>query len=214
MFSTERSDYGSTIAGYLLSAVMLIFAALQEFNGQFNLFTESVDVPFRTLALFLVIAGAIAIWKAYITDGVTFMIIGLGAYAFVTNVPMFLIALAIAALVTAFMTYRVGDMFALALNAVFAVAMILVAFTSEADFLADNPVIAGIVFLIGAGIAGYLCLSDWMLFQDIAKDYFDEMFGDEECCCDDDCCCNDEECHCHDGECDCHNEECQCEEKE
>ena len=29
--------------------------------------------------------------------------------------------------------------------------MILVAFTVKADFLADNPVIAGIVFLIGAG---------------------------------------------------------------
>ena len=213
MFSTERSDFGSTIAGYLFSAVILIFAALQLFNGQFDIFETSMDVPFRTMALLCVIASAIALWKAYIIDGMTYMVIGLGAYAFVAvNVPMFMIALAIAALVTAFMSYRVGDVFVLGLNVILAIAVVLLAFTDKADFLADNPIVAGIFFLIAGCVAGYLCLSDWMLVQDISMDYEEEMMGD--CCCDDDCCCNDD-CDCGDDcECHCHDEECQTEEKE
>ena len=211
MFSTERSDFGSTIAGYLFSAILLLFAGLQLLNQQFDMFETSLDVPFRTLALLLVCASAIALWKAYIIDGVTFMLIGLTAYAFVAvNVPMFMIAIAIAALATAFMSYRVGDVFVLGLNVVLAIGAILMAFTANADFLADNPIIAGIFFFIAGIVAGYLCLSDWMLVQDISMDYEDEMFGD--CCCDDDCECG-EDCDCE-GKCHCHDEECQTEEKE
>ena len=209
MFSTKRSDFGSTIAGYLLAAVMLIFAALQLFNSQFDMFDVSMDVPFRTIAMLCVIASAIALWKAYIIDGMTYMIIGLGAYAFITNVPMFLIVLAIAAIFTAVMSYRGGDVFVLSLNALVAVAFLLMAFTAKADFLADNPAIAGAFFLIAGLLAGYICFNDWSLFQDIVMDYEDEMFGDDDCCCgDDDCECGDD-CECH-----CHDEECQCEEKE
>ena len=211
MFSTERSDFGSTIAGYLFSAILLLFAGLQLLNQQFDMFETSLDVPFRTLALLLVCASAIALWKAYIIDGVTFMLIGLTAYAFVAvNVPMFMIAIAIAALATAFMSYRVGDVFVLGLNIVRAIAMLLMAFTAKADFLSDNPIIAGVFFLIAGCVAGYLCLSDWMLVQDISMDYEEEMMGD--CCCDEDCDCDcdcDEDCECH-----CHDKECQTEEKE
>ena len=205
MFSTERSDFGSTIAGYLFSAILLIFAGLQLFNQQFDMFETSMAVPFRTVALLLVGASVIALWKAYIIDGVTFMIIGLSAYAFVAgNVPMFLIALAIAAFATAFMSFRVGDVFVLSLNAIVGVSLILLAIVPKVDALNDNPVITGIIMLIAGLLAGYLCLSDWMLVQDISMDYEDEMFGDE-CCCDDDCGC-DGECDCE-GECHCHDEE-------
>ena len=62
MFSTERSDFGSTIAGYLFSAILLLFAGLQLLNQQFDMFETSLDVPFRTLALLLVCASAIALW--------------------------------------------------------------------------------------------------------------------------------------------------------
>lgn len=206
MFSTERSDFGSTIAGYLFAAILLIFAALQLFNGQFKLFDNSVAVPFVTLAFLLVCASAIALWKAYIIDGVTFMLVGLTAYTFVYNgVTMFSIAIAIAAVFAGFMAFRVGDVFVLGLNAVLAISNILMAFTPKATFLADNPVIAGIFFLIAGLVAGYLCLSDWMLVQDISMDYEEEMFDD---CCDDECDCGDD-CECH-----CHDEECQTEEKE
>ena len=214
MFSTERSDFGSTIAGYLFSAILLLFGGLQLLNQQFEMFDASLDIPFRTLALLLVCASAIALWKAYIIDGVTFMLVGLTAYAFVAgNVPMFLIAIAIAALAAAFMSYRVGDVFVLGLNVVLAIAVILMAFSVKADFLGDNPIVAGIFFLIAGCVAGYLCLSDWMLVQDISMDYEEEMMGD--CCCDDDECCCDDDCDCGDDcECHCHDEECQTEEKQ
>ena len=202
MFSTERSDFGSTIAGYLFSAIALIFAALQLFNLQFDMFESSLAVPFGTLAFLLIVASAIALWKAYIIDGVTFMLVGLVSYAFVAgDVPLFLIVIGIAALATGFMSYRVGDVFVLGLNVLLAISMFLAAFAPKAAFLADNPVIAGIFLLIAGLVAGYLCLSDWMLVQDIALDYEEEMYGD--CCCDDDCECGDDcdcegECHCHD----------------
>ena len=201
MFSTERSDFGSTIAGYLFAAILLLFSGLQLLNAQCDLFENSMDIPFRTIALLLVIASGIALWKAYLIDGVTFMIVGLLAYAFIAgNVPMFLIALACAASATAFMSFRVGDVFVLSLNVGVAIGAIIMALMPKVTFLGDNPIVAGIFFFLCAGLAGYLCISDWMLVQDIAMDYEEEMFDD--CCCDDDdCCCGDDcECHCHDEE--------------
>jgi len=199
MFSTERSDFGSTIAGYFLAAIALLFGGLKLLNLQCDLFPDTNYVPFGILALLLICAGAIALWKAYIIDGITFMIVGLTAYAFsVGNVPMFLIALACAASATAFMSLRVGDVFVLSLNVGVAIAAIIGALAAKIDFFVDNPIVSGIFLFIAAGIAGYLCISDWMLVQDIAMDYEDEMFDD--CCCDDDCCCGEGECHCHDEE--------------
>ena len=205
MFSTERSDFGSTIAGYFFAAILLILGGLQFLNLQIELFDTTNPVPFRILAILLVVSGAIALWKAYIIDGVTFMIVALAGSGFMiaTMDPMFMITIAIAALATAFMAFRVGDYFVLGLNVVVAIAVVLISLIEDVDFISDNPVIAGIFFLIGGAIAGYLCLSDWMLVQDIAMDYEEEIFGD--CCCDDDCECGDDcgddcECHCHDEE--------------
>ena len=207
MFSTERSDFGSTIAGYFLAAVVFLFGGLLLLNMQFDIFSNVSTMPFQFLALLLVCAGAIALWKAYIIDGITFMIAGLISYAFIAgDVPMFLIALAFAALATGFMAYRVGDVFVLLLNVCVAISSIIGALSSGIDFFVDNPIVSGIFLIVAAGLAGYLCLSDWMLVQDIAMDYEDEMFDD--CCCDDDCDCGDD-CECH-----CHDEECQSEEKE
>ena len=201
MFSTERSDFGSTIAGYFLAAIALLFGGLKLLNIQCNLFPDINYTPFGILALLLICAGAIALWKAYIIDGITFMIVGLTAYAFsVGNVPMFLIALAFAASATGFMSFRVGDMFVLSLNVCVAIASLIGALSAKVTFFVDNPVVSGIFLFIAAGLAGYLCISDWMLVQDIAMDYEDEMFDD--CCCDDDeCCCGDDcDCGCHDKE--------------
>ena len=208
MFSTERSDFGSTIAGYLLAAILLLLGGLQFLNLQYDIFDTTNPTMFRILAILLVAAGAIALWKAYIIDGVTYIIVGLSGSGFMIGTldPMFMVALAIAAGATAFMSYRVGDIFVLGFNVILAVSMILIAFIGNVDFIADNPIIISIFLLIAGVIAGYLCISDWMLVQDIAMDYEEEMFDD--CCCDDECDCGDD-CECH-----CHDEECQTEEKE
>ena len=197
MFSTERSDFGSTIAGYLFAAILLILGGLQFLNLQFDLFDTTNPVPFRILAILLVVSGAIALWKAYIIDGVTFMIVALSGSGFMiaTLDPMFMITIAIAALATAFMSYRAGDYFVLALNVAVAISVVLISLIANVDAISDNPAITGAFLLVAGAIAGYLCLSDWMLVQDIAMDYEEEMFGDDECDCGDDC-----ECHCHDEE--------------
>ena len=198
------------IAGYLLVAITLILGGLQFLNLQFELFDTTNVMIFKILPILLIAASAIALWKAYIIDGVTYIIVGLSCSGFVLGTfdPMFMIAIAVAAVATAFMAYRVGDIFVLGLNAAFAASMILMAFLDGANFISDNPGILCIPLLISGIIAGYLCISDWMLVQDISMDFEEEMYGDDKCCCDDDCDGGDN-CQCH-----CHDEECQSEEKQ
>ena len=204
MFSTERSDFGSTIIGYFLSAIVLLFGGLTLMNLQFDWFPYTEYTPFSILTLLLICASAIALWKAYIIDGITFMVVGLTSYAFATsNEHVFLIVVVIAAAATAFMSIRVGDVFVCGVNVTLGIASLIGALSVNVDFFVDNPVISAIFLVISGVIAGYLCISDWMLVQDISMDYEDEMFGDD--CCDDEGC----SCGCHDGECQC-GDDCDC----
>ena len=208
MFSTERSDFGSTIIGYFLSAIALLFGGLKLVNMQFDWFPGTSYAPFTILALLLICASAVALWKAYIIDGITFMLAGLISYAFVGgNLPVFLIVVTIAAAVAAFMAIRVGDVFVFAVNVTLGIGALMGMLAAKVTLFVDNPMISGLFLIISGLIAGYLCISDWMLVQDISMDYEEEMFGEDGCCCDDDC-----DCGCHDKDCQC--EECQTEEKE
>ena len=208
MFSTERSDFGSTIIGYFLSAIALLFGGLKLANIQFDWFPDTLYTPFTVLAILLICASAVALWKAYIIDGITFMLVGLTSYVFVTgNVPVFLLVVVIAAAVTAFMAMRVGDVFVFGLNVALGIGALIGALAAKVTFFVDNPSISAVFLIIAGFVAGYLCISDWMLVQDIAMDYEEEMYGDD-CCCDDECDCGDD-CECH-----CHDEECQTKEKE
>lgn len=208
MFSTERSDFGSTIIGYFLSAIALLFGGFKLIDMQFDWFPDAVYTPFTVLAILLICASAVALWKAYIIDGITFMLVGLVSYSFVSgDVSVFLIVVTVAAAATAFMAMRVGDVFVFAVNVTLGIGALIGAISAKVTFFVDNPIISGLFLVIAAGIAGYLCISDWMLVQDIAMDYEEEMYGDD-CCCDDECDCGDD-CECH-----CHDEECQTEEKE
>ena len=60
MFSTERSDFGSTIIGYFLSAIVLLFGGLTLMNLQFDWFPYTEYTPFSILTLLLICASAIA----------------------------------------------------------------------------------------------------------------------------------------------------------
>ena len=206
MFSTERSDFGSTIIGYFLSAIALLLGGLKLADMQFNWFDDTSYAPFTVLAVLLICASAVALWKAYIIDGMTFMIAGLISFAFAgSNLPVFLLVITIAAAVTAFMAFRVSDVFVFAVNVTLGIGALIGMLAAKVDFFVDNPCISGLFLIVSGLIAGYLCISDWMLVQDISMDYEEEMFGEDDCC-GDDCDCGDD-CHCHD-------EECQCEEKE
>ena len=210
MFSTERSDFGSTIIGYFLSAIALLLGGLKLADMQFNWFDDTSYAPFTVLAVLLICASAVALWKAYIIDGMTFMIAGLISFAFAgSNLPVFLLVITIAAAVTAFMAFRVSDVFVFAVNVTLGIGALIGMLAAKVDFFVDNPCISGLFLIVSGLIAGYLCISDWMLVQDISMDYEEEMFGEDGC-----------SCGCHDGECgddcECHkdSEECQTEEKE
>ena len=203
MFSTERSDFGSTIIGYFLSAIALLLGGLKLADMQFNWFDDTSYAPFTVLAVLLICASAVALWKAYIIDGMTFMIAGLISFAFAgSNLPVFLLVITIAAAVTAFMAFRVSDVFVFAVNVTLGIGALIGMLAAKVDFFVDNPCISGLFLIVSGLIAGYLCISDWMLVQDISMDYEEEMFGEDDCECGDDC-----ECHKD-------SEECQAEEKE
>ena len=203
MFSTERSDFGSTIIGYFLSAIALLLGGLKLADMQFNWFDDTSYAPFTVLAVLLICASAVALWKAYIIDGMTFMIAGLISFAFAgSNLPVFLLVITIAAAVTAFMAFRVSDVFVFAVNVTLGIGALIGMLAAKVDFFVDNPCISGLFLIVSGLIAGYLCISDWMLVQDISMDYEEEMFGEDGCECGDDC-----ECHKD-------SEECQTEEKE
>ena len=218
MFSTERSDFGSTIIGYFLSAIALLLGGLKLADMQFNWFDDTSYAPFTVLAVLLICASAVALWKAYIIDGMTFMIAGLISFAFAgSNLPVFLLVITIAAAVTAFMAFRVSDVFVFAVNVTLGIGALIGMLAAKVDFFVDNPCISGLFLIVSGLIAGYLCISDWMLVQDISMDYEEEMFGEDGCSCG----CHDGECQCSDDcecgdDCECHkdSEECQTEEKE
>ena len=219
MFSTERSDFGSTIIGYFLSAIALLLGGLKLADMQFNWFDDTSYAPFTVLAVLLICASAVALWKAYIIDGMTFMIAGLISFAFAgSNLPVFLLVITIAAAVTAFMAFRVSDVFVFAVNVTLGIGALIGMLAAKVDFFVDNPCISGLFLIVSGLIAGYLCISDWMLVQDISMDYEEEMFGEDGCSCgchDGECQCDDD-CECGDDDCECHkdSEECQTEEKE
>ena len=214
MFSTERSDFGPTIAGYLLVAAMFITLGASALNAQFDypLGKFAIMGMMGALGWLLIGASVIALWKAYVLDGVTYLGAALIAMSVHFIFSPVLVAVIFIAFLVAFMALRVCDYYALALNAVIIITAVLrIMLFADAGFIVDNPIIVAIPEIVAGLFAAALCINDWVLFQDLAMDYEEEMFGDD-CCCDDDCECSDD-CDCE-GECHCHDEECQTEEKQ
>ena len=210
MFSTERSDFGPTIAGYLLVAAMFITIGASALNAQFDypLGKFAVMDTMGALGWLLIGASVIALWKAYVLDGVTFLGAALIAMSMHFVFSPILVTVIFIAFLVAFMALRVCDYYVLALNAVIIIIAVLrIMLFAEVSFLVDNPLIVAIPEFVAGLFAAALCINDWVLFQDLAMDYEEEMFGDD-CCCDDEC-----DCSCE-GECHCHDEECQTEEKQ
>ena len=201
MFSLEKSDFGSTIAGFFFSAVLMILLGMYMINEQTEwLVQKDVTVVLVILALFCMGAGCVALRKAFLVDGMSYLLAGFASIAVLMNAPVYLLVLIIAAAAICFMAYRFGDYFSLAFVAITALGLLFVMLSSNVDVFTDNPAIAGTVFLIAGLLFGYRFLDDWMLAQDIINEYDDEMFDGCDCGCGDEECGDDCECHCHDKE--------------
>ena len=156
-------------------------------------------------ALILTGVGLLSLYKAYIVDGMTFTFIG----AFVFGVSYFWgtdyvtnIIIGFFILLIAVMAYRAQDLLVTVTDILTGIMFILagVYYYNTAD-LGIVAIIAGVAAFLAAAMSLFICQNDWVLVQDIASDYEEEMLSEcgDDCCCDDDCGCGDD-CSCHDKE--------------
>lgn len=201
MFSTERSDFAVPITGYLLMAVVLGITALGFLNaGNWLDNYYGFDVV-KILSVILVIVGLVSLWKAYIVDGISFVLFGVMSYVIAlhndpSSIPLII---GVVMILVAAMAYRAGDILVLTNDVLIGIGLILIAFYGY-NFDAKALALVSAIFLILAvAVSLFICYNDWSLVQDIASDYQESMFeGDDCCCCGDDC-----ECGCHDDDCQC-----------
>lgn len=207
MFTNERSDYAVPIVGYLLVAAILIFEGISAlYYGK--ILDNDADFHFLMyFSLFLVIVAFISLFKAYIVDGITFLLIG-GTMFAICNLFTYYnmhidasvdIIIGIALLVAAVMAFRAKDLLVLITDVAAGIMFFLDGIFFFNMDLTAVAIIAAVFAFIGGAMALYICVTDWMLVQDIADQYEQEMLGDDCCCCDDECQCEGE-CHCHDKE--------------
>lgn len=198
IFDTERSDFGCTVAGYILLAAVCvcnIIENLQGLTGWFETGGMNYQMIYPIVGIMLLITGGIALWKAYLLDGILFLFFGIFTLVPDSDALYFLLIFGMAVL--ALMAFRVRDYFVGAIAVLMFLLSVLSILSYHIDFGNGEYIFVAFGVAIGA-IAAYIGISDWALVQDISLDYEEEMFGDDECCC-------------HDDGCEC--EECQCEEK-
>jgi len=197
MFSNEKSDFAVPVVGSLLLAMVLLVYGLSSINYEYD-FLESYSTPIVLLVLGILLTffASAALWKAYLIEGMTFLLIGITSICvsflgLVDFDDILVLIVVITAAVIAFMSYRAGDMITLIIN-----ALIAVAFVGKLSCINyDYTLIFGILTLIAGIIALYASMDDWMLVQDVASEYADELFDEDDEC---DCGCNDENCNCSD----------------
>ena len=203
MFNNNKSDFAATIGGFLLVGFIALLL------GVFTLdrILEFMEYPYMGSIPFLaciigILAGFICLYKAFLTEGFTFILVSVCGYVAYTSEGM-MIALAFLALfaIVAFMGFREGYLDLAIINGLFAIF----SFVGFGFDLADAEfmyVILGLVLLAAATVSFYVAVIEWMGAQDFIQEYEEAVFGG--CCCDDDC-----DCDCEDGECDC-GDECTC----
>lgn len=183
--------------------LIALIIGLTMLNQQYDFLDDKYSAFVNEIMLFLsislVLIAIASIWKAFIVEGTTFGLVGI--FILVNSISINIadtavIGIIVIALVIAFMAFRVRDYLLLIINALFVVALIL----SLNSIGITDLTAASIVLLITGIISLYVAVDDWMLVQDIASDYADEMFDDDACCdeacectCGDDCECKEEE---------------------
>ena len=213
----DKGELLVPVVGFVLLGFAALFMGFAVMNAEWDFFlvTATSTMPVLGVSgLLLLITAFFSFKRAFMIEGMTFGIFGMLFVAAAIGVDMSVsgsvialgfvgIVLCIIALMVAYMSHRIGDMF-ITLIALFSViAMAPLGFVDHGVAAA----ISGIGFVFVAFFALFYAFMDWMLVQDIAEDYADFMYGDNDCCC-----CDDEECDCvSEEECSCgceaHSEE-------
>ena len=202
MFNNNKSDFAATIGGFLLVGFIALLLGVFTLDRilEFMEYSYMGSLPFLA-CIIGILAGFICLYKAFLTEGFTFILVSVCGYVAYTSEGM-MIALAFLALfaIVAFMGFREGYLDLTIINGLFAIfSFIYFGFTFEAAVIF---VLAALILLAAAAVSFYVAVVEWMGAQDFIQEYEEAVFGG--CCCDDDC-----DCDCEDGECDC-GDECTC----
>ena len=193
MFSENRSELAIPVVGFLLLGFATLFAAVSIFNAKWDFF-ENIGVvdpkAFLALGMLLAVVAFFAFAKAYMIEGTAFgmFAVFLGVYyvagtAGIYQLAVLALALAVVAVILAIMAYRVGDLMMVIMAILSLVVFVPVMFAKNVD--SGAFAVAGIGFLAVAVVALISAVLEWLFVQDVAMDYADYMYGDddEECGC-------------------------------
>jgi len=201
MFSEDKGELAVPAVGFLLLGLATLFAAVAIFNAKWDLF-EDATILTKDMRVFYILGGLLglaaffAFAKAYMVEGGAFGIFAVFLFAYASlpatdmlyMISALALALAAVALILMFMSFRVGDLMVMIIALVSIILFVSVLFAKNTDSFAF--IVAGVAFLVIAVVSLITAVLEWLFVQDVALDYADYMYGDDDgCCCDSDCDC-------------------------
>ncbi len=189
MFYNDRSDFGAIVAGmFYVIFVALLYGIMQIVKG-FDMNVDQaiysdVGIQLTLTVIGLIIAG-FTIYKGYLPEGITFGLVA-ASIPLQTDMVGGLIAL-ILFIFVAVMCYLSGQLDTMALNILFGIGMFL---TKSQQDQNTWVAVAGILMVLAACVALYICFMEWKNAQDCMDEIDSAMLDECECDC--------EECNCED----------------
>jgi hypothetical protein len=206
MFNNNKSDFAATIGGFILVGFLALCLAVRTFDIKFD-FVDYIVHDMSGVAFLITVVGVfcgiVCLYKAFLTEGFTFILVPLFAYATAGMDAALPVAIGflIVFLIIGFMGFREGYLDLAIINGLFAVyAFAYLGFFYDAESFIF--LFAGILMVLAAAVSFYVAVIEWMGAQDFIQEYEAAIFG---CCCDDDDCC----CGCEDDDCEC-GDDCTC----
>ena len=209
MFNNNKSDFAATIGGFILVGFLALCLAVRTLDIKYEFvdyFVYNMSNLAFTITVVGVLCGIVCLYKAFLTEGFTFLLVSLFAYATAGMDAALPVAIAFLAVfvIVGFMGFREGYLDLAIINGLFAVyAFSYLGFFYDAESFIF--LFAGILMILAAAVSFYVAVVEWMGAQDFIQEYEEAVFG---CCCDDDCCCEDDDCGCG---CGCEDDDCECE---
>lgn len=196
MFSENKSELSIPVVGFMLLGFAALFAgaAMLDMEWGFlnNVSSDITGAAFLAAGVLLGLAALFSFREVFLIEGMTFGVLGLFMFVLGYGTPGALaldtigflgFGLAVIALITAFMSFRAGDLYITFIG-------ILTAASMSSAYFADSTAgiaVAGGCLIVAAVIALAYALMDWMLVQDVATEIAEYMYGDEDddhaCCC-------------------------------
>ena len=202
MFNDDRSDFAVPIAGFFIFGAVSLLLALLMLNerfefSEFDNMTGMAGSVLVILGILGIVDGAVALKKAYLVEGFSFIAFSLFAVCCNSLVGstgsnlMLGIVVLVTFLFIALMSYK-GEVLDLAvMDVLLGIALFLML------GFEDMQLYASILLILVVAVCGYVLYTDWSYVQEVMEDYEQAMyesFGDDDCGCG--CGCEDDDCDC------------------